>query len=611
MPLFGRFWKKDDDESSGDEVEDASAEHLSYVGTAAYDVLRKKYNHFHHELWNVSHGNKWIGKLHQTPLEAFVPRATHDFPTLHHDEWFPEKIGEIIGRTEEWCDILSLAPPDGKFLTAFQNGLKTVVQNADTFGGRITIRIMFGNIVGMPVNCDAVIKSLTKDLPADADKKIRLWVGSWRKDVSWNHAKIIAVDGKYLWTGGHNFWDAHYLQKNAVNDLSLELEGPVASDAHYFANAQWGYIVKKQSTGWGKFVDKHIPDSLDVPRRARVTVSDWPAASTAEFPPYYKKKKLLHTMSRIQMVSKSEDGDELPDIPVLTLGRYGKLLKQHRPSDAAFVAMIDSAKTIVRFVLQDLGPVSLPGTKLALPGCTWPREYMDAMARVLWTKHVDLEIVLSNPGSIPGDLSPTEAQYGNGWSCNDVAAEIIKSIKTQFPDAPDGDLRLKVQDNLRLCFLRLPNGSTKYSDGGNVGLHSKHFIVDDRCCYIGSQNLYICDLAEWGVIIDHPESVDKMMDEYWRPMWKASFLNQDVVVDEVMDGLKIDRSAPSKLVMTQIQLEKAKEAMRANYGMSTESTFYHKGDKKLKQESANAESNTAAKQSDGWASSSDDSEAEA
>lgn len=67
---------------------------------------------------------------------------------------------------------------------------------------QIIVRMMFGNIVGMPTNCSGVLDELTKDLPGDAN--IRLWVGAWRKGVSWNHAKIIAVDGKYLHTGGHN-----------------------------------------------------------------------------------------------------------------------------------------------------------------------------------------------------------------------------------------------------------------------------------------------------------------------------------------------------------------------------------------------------------------------
>ena len=61
-----------------------------------------------------------------------------------------------------------------------------------------------------------------------------------------------------------------------------------------------------------------------------------------------------------------------------------------------------------------LKQVCIPGTKIALPGCTWPHKYLDAMAKVLWEKGVDIEIVLSNPGSIPGGLSGTEACYGNG-----------------------------------------------------------------------------------------------------------------------------------------------------------------------------------------------------
>ena len=46
----------------------------------------------------------------------------------------------------------------------------------------------------MPVNCNGVRDELMADIPEDAN--IRLWVGAWRAGSSWNHAKIIAVDGK-------------------------------------------------------------------------------------------------------------------------------------------------------------------------------------------------------------------------------------------------------------------------------------------------------------------------------------------------------------------------------------------------------------------------------
>jgi hypothetical protein len=185
------FRKKEDDDSSGDEVEDASADDLSYVGSAAYNVLRKHHNHHHHELWNVTKG-KIIGELHQTPMDAFSRTDAAD-PPEGHDDWFPKKMGEILGRTETWCDVMSLAPPDGLFMVEFKKALVQICENHNAFGGPIIIRMMFGNIVGVPVNCTTLMKELTKDLPKDAASKIKLWVGSWRKGVSWNHAKIIAV----------------------------------------------------------------------------------------------------------------------------------------------------------------------------------------------------------------------------------------------------------------------------------------------------------------------------------------------------------------------------------------------------------------------------------
>jgi len=250
-------------------------------------------------------------------------------------------------------------------------------------------------------------------------------------------------------------------------------------------------------------------------------------------------------------------------VPVITMGRYGALLKEARPSDDAFVAMFDNAQTIIRYALQDLGPVCFPKTKISLPGTSWPHKYMNAMARVMWTKGVDVEIILSNQGSIPDHLS-LEHQYSNGWSCIDVAAEIIKCIQSQFPDASHDRLRETVEKNLRICYIRCQRGERTYSDGSLMGLHSKHFIVDDVCCYIGSQNLYICDLAEWGVVIDDAKAVGDIKKRYWDQLWQISYTKDDCDVEEVMDGLGIDRTAPDRLTMTKDQLEQAKKTMRSS-----------------------------------------------
>merc|ERR1712194_775451 len=132
--------------------------------------------------------------------------------------------------------------------------------------------------------------------------------------------------------------------------------------------------------------------------------------------------------------------------------------------------------------------------------------------------------------------------------CVDVASELIKCIKGQFPTALDSKLREVVEDNLRVCYLKCPRGGSYYSDGGTLGLHSKYFIIDDRTCYIGSQNLYKCDLAEWGVVIDDVAAVTSIKNQYWDPMWQVSYTKDDCDVDQVMDGLDIRRHSVTEAV---------------------------------------------------------------
>jgi phosphatidylserine/phosphatidylglycerophosphate/cardiolipin synthase-like enzyme len=403
----------------------------------------------------------------------------------------------------------------------------------------------------VPVNCTAVLNRLTEGIPETSN--IRVWVGAWRKGVSWNHAKLIAVDGLYLHTGGHNMWDPHYLKHNPVHDLSLELQGRVAHDGHQFANDQWAFIESMQNTCCGEMVDK-MPDSLPLVAKTRVTVTEFPRGQTTEFPPSYKKR----------FVPKREIPAD--DIPIITMGRYGSMLRYYRPSDDAFVAMFDAAEKVIRLALQDLGPVRIPKTSITVPGCVWPKDYLSALGRAIYSRGVDVEIVLSNPGSIPGGLKPTEAQYGNGWSCVDVAAEIIKTIKKQFPEAADDQLRKMVEENLRVCFIRREAGN-RWENGGTVGMHAKHFIVDDVCTYIGSQNLYICDLAEWGVVIDHEGQVRKIKEEYWDPMWKVSYTGEDVNVQDVMDGLDIDRDGETSMFPSEETWKQQQKAAAFQTGM--------------------------------------------
>lgn len=159
---------------------------------------------------------------------------------------------------------------------------------------------------------------------------------------------------------------------------------------------------------------------------------------------------------------------------------------------------------------------------------------MDAIARAIWSRGVDVEIVLSNVGTSHG--------YAHRWTCNEVGSEIIKRIKAQFPDVSEVELRKKVEDNIRICYVRHAKINL-YESGEEIGNHCKYWIVDDICSYTGSQNFYVFDLVEWGVVIDDSGVTGQMLEDYWKPMWKASFVGTDCNAQQVIDGCKIDYNA--------------------------------------------------------------------
>jgi len=159
---------------------------------------------------------------------------------------------------------------------------------------------------------------------------------------------------------------------------------------------------------------------------------------------------------------------------------------------------------------------------------------------------VRVEILLSNPHSVPGGMNPMLANYGNGWSCNDVASEIVKQMLEVSPDIEDDDLVSKTQENLLVTFMRSAKGSQLWPDGEKLGNHAKFFIIDDMAYYLGSQNLYIANLAEWGILVDDEKATQKILEQYWNLAWENSYQEDDTDITEVMDGLGVDREGSKK-----------------------------------------------------------------
>lgn len=87
----------------------------------------------------------------------------------------------------------------------------------------------------------------------------------------------------------------------------------------------------------------------------------------------------------------------------------------------------------------------------------------------------------------------------------DATEEVWKALTEKFHEC------------LTISYIQTPDGKFAYPNGATIGNHSKVIIVDDQAYYIGSQNVYLCDLAEWGVIVDSKDDTTRLVNEWWTP----------------------------------------------------------------------------------------------
>eukprot|EP00928_Gymnodinium_smaydae_P071975 TRINITY_DN55430_c0_g1_i1.p1 TRINITY_DN55430_c0_g1~~TRINITY_DN55430_c0_g1_i1.p1 ORF type:complete len:554 (+),score=92.80 TRINITY_DN55430_c0_g1_i1:69-1730(+) len=481
---------------------------FSHVGKAALQTLFLKHLFQNGKAWSATSG-QITGEILQTPPSRYWGCAE---PAPGHSDGFPQKFYDTIIKAQHWVDISSLSPPNGKFEEAMRNAITKVALS----GRAVTFRIFFGNVIGSSVKVKAVMDSLLRDVPADS--KIKVWVGSYRKEFSWNHSKIVAVDGVYLLQGGHNMWEADYLMKNPVHDISMTLEGDCAVAAHRYCNTTWKWMIKEKKG----FECGCIPISWLTFCRFSVDVNlaHYPAAEQA-FPPMYKEPKMLLRSYVAENSNLSENrtlAAQLDSgVPMIAIGRHGAIGKS--PSDDAITALLYSAKQSLYLSQQDLGPLTLPssidfGDVSPMPGGKWPEAYLKAVVDCL-DRGVQVNIVLSNPNGGP------KGGYGYGWTTEDVGAEIMRVYKKQT-GKDESAIQQVFDHHLAITYIRCKVGCHSYPDGCMIGNHAKMFIVDEVAFYMGSQNLYLCNLAEWGLVVDDKDSTEKLLAEYWRPLWNQS-----------------------------------------------------------------------------------------
>jgi len=115
--------------------------------------------------------------------------------------------------------------------------------------------------------------------------------------------------------------------------------------------------------------------------------------------------------------------------------------------DDVFIAIFNASQKLLRFLVQDLDPMN--------KSLTWPKNYYEAWTKAIYERDVNVKIVLSNP-STAEERDP----FSNVWSCEEIAAETIKTMEAQYANTSDEELTSKLKKNLRVCFMKSTTGNT-------------------------------------------------------------------------------------------------------------------------------------------------------
>jgi hypothetical protein len=424
------------------------------------------------------------------PLESSVARP-EDPPRrfcVGHSDTVIDVFYGVVAAAERAVDITMLQPAaDVRFLAALRNAITRLAHS----GLPVTIRVMVGDFPPDGFDAAALLRELVRDAAAVPSSRLRLYVGTMRScngeaacgALSWNHSKIVAVDGRQAIVGGHNMWTPDYLAEAPVHDVSMQVEGPAAEDGHHFADALWGFLCGRQRTAlinaWYSYVAGNPEIGLD-------------CLATLNFRPGPRADRGA--------------------VPILAVGRLAAGIAPVF-ADQSLVArdlMLGAATKTIRMIQQDVA--------FALAGAvepTWPESALDRLAGLIADKQGDVFLVLSNYGA----AGPV-GSYSNKVRLETVA-EKIRDVVQRHSGLGEPLLSDLLCRRLHLAPLRF-GPDAAWPKGQPIGLHAKFWMIDERAFYIGSENLYPVELQEFGYIVEDPSATAELRRDYWDQAWKWS-----------------------------------------------------------------------------------------
>lgn len=434
-----------------------------------------------------------------------------------------DAIRSDIAAALEWVDITTLVTyPDGMFQEAIVSGLKEAL----THNPDITIRVLGGTPpvmgsvdTGLTETASNYMERLKADLGSSADNARIIVAGvetSWL--YSWNHAKMVAVDGKTVITGGHNLWEGAYAGgPNPVSDVSMRLTGPAAESAHTFADLLWDFAETWSQDWWSRLFYVEVVKGEGFNSITRFPTPHEVSASQAEGDaPVLALGGLGFGMD---VPGGTAGGLEPANDSKATCSRLHTDYVNNdaeysvaNPEEAGLRALIASATESVFISQQDLLAVCAP----PVSNSCYDARLFDILADKL-IREIPVKIIVSSPGAKQSLAAP----YSNMDQMTDITDILIRKVRARA-DVDQTTAEEIICHSLQLAPIRIADNVDTWANGRGIANHAKVICVDDAAFYIGSKNLYPATLQDFGFIVEDSKAAADFKKEYLDVIWNAS-----------------------------------------------------------------------------------------
>ncbi|MBS0539030.1 MAG: hypothetical protein JSR47_09770 [Proteobacteria bacterium] len=424
-------------------------------------------------------------------------RAARKVCMGHSDALLP-RVHDLIAGARRSVDINLLQPaPDTRFLGALSSAFGALARS----GRDVSIRVLIGQYPPANVDASDLLEKLTAEAKDVPNARLRISVAAMRSctsfddcdSFSWNHSKIITVDGREALVGGHNLWSPDYLIGDPVHDLSMRLTGPAAADASRFADRLWEYVCA------------NARQSKAISLRS---VASGQSVPDHRCPPAYQP--LAGPLAK-------------GGVPILSVGRLAAGITDDfaNQSDLARDLMLGAAQKTIRIFQQDIG------FTYARADTLFPESNLERLVTFLRRGEGDVYIVLSDYASV-GNSGST---YSNGVTLGTFARHLRQLVQARIENrdplsrfeirkGPD-PVNALLCEHVHLAPFRF-GPDDRWPDGQPFATHAKLWMIDDRSFYIGSDNMYPVNLQEFGYIVDDRKAAGELLETYWKPLWEWS-----------------------------------------------------------------------------------------